>query len=1136
MFLPMSEAAHPPVSTTPDPHAAHPKKLGSKLLAATTLGTIALVLSTAAGFLWLERERVLNETAELAARSAQRLATDLQQSLTVARTAMDQFNSQLQLASSTPFESPAAQLAQSQAELLAALPLPFRLRAIGPNNIDIALIGSTDPPANVQPSPHQLLAEAAENRWGVGNTVGLPDDGVIPLLWRAEPNAQGIAGYGVDLKFDTLQRWLESERHGQGDHISLLRINANSSATLLARAPRVDAELGVNITVAWVTRAAQIPIGFVDVISPLDGTARRVAYERLSGPADQLVLVYGASTENALAVWSERLPYIVGLSLLLSLGIALAGWRLNRSLCALSLSERRFQLALDSGNVWDWDLTTGVLRYAPSFLAQLGYPSVHQASLAKTTNELMLPEDRAQVTQALKDHLRNNKPYTVSFRLRDAQGQVHWFESTGQAFRDLGGRAIYMAGTTFNITERRALAESQRQTLQRLDTVANASPVLFWTADLLGRVDWVNRRWVEFTGRAESDVMADGLSQDTHPEDVAERRQAVLLALAKRQPYSLEYRLHHHSGEFRWVMEQGLPRLDADQQPVGFIGSCVDISELKRAEGAIRERGAMLGSIFEVLQDRLFVIDDSNRFIHHHGLEDEGLYTPSEMFLGKTVAEVVPSDVAALIEHEMQKARQGQLCDFDYVLDLPSLGRRHFNARGARIPNSDHCMLITRDITEREVLRSQQDRLHQLMQLQAKLASSFINLPIDEIDAGINQALADIGALVSADRVYIFIYHPGTFVACNTHEWCAQGIEPVIDQLQSVSMDLMPDWIAAHDQRKAFWIDDVKQLPAGSVRELLEPQGIRSLITLPMISPNGRVGFVGFDSVRSTNNFDHDEISLLHLFAQMLLNVTERRTAEAKLRDLNTQLEQRVTERTQQLDLSVKRLSQANRELESFAYSVSHDLKSPLRSVEGFASLLLQEHNEALNEEARHYLNRIQRATMHMARLISDLLAYCHIEELGQGLVPLRLTNEVNEVLKGMGIELEAQQAQVRVNIAPDLAAMAHPQGLAMVLRNLIDNAMKFSRPGYTPEIEIEARILGPLVRLSVRDRGMGFDMKHHDRIFAIFQRLHRPDQIAGTGIGLAMVQKAVQRMEGRIWAQSTPGEGATFNIELPRA
>src|SRR5690606_21151991 len=147
------------------------------------------------------------------------------------------------------------------------------------------------------------------------------------------------------------------------------------------------------------------------------------------------------------------------------------------------------------------------------------------------------------------------------------------------------------------------------------------------------------------------------------------------------------------------------------------------------------------------------------------------------------------------------------------------------------------------------------------------------------------------------------------------------------------------------------------------------------------------------------------------------------------LRELTTELEQRVVERTQQLDFSVRRLSQANRELESFAYSVSHDLKSPLRSVEGFASLLLHEQSDALNDEARDYLQRIQRATLHMARLINDLLAYCRIEELGRGLVPLRLADAVGEVLEGMRNELDARQAVVRLHIPPALAALSHPQG-----------------------------------------------------------------------------------------------------------
>lgn len=1131
----MPKTAQRSFSATPAEHAVQPQWLSSKLLAVVTLGSIALVLGATAVFLWSERARTLNETTETAARGAHRLASDLQQSLNVARTAIDQFGDRRQPDALQPLLTPSAELVQLQTELLAALPLPFGLRAIGPDNQDIALIGPSDKPADLQTRSLRLLAQTAEGRWGVGNTVGLPDKGMVPLVWRANPNTQGVVGYAVGLRFDALQSWLESERRKEDDRVSLFRMNTDGSATLLARAPRVSPELGAKVSTAWVSRAAQHPTGVVDVISQIDGVARRVAYERLSGPADQLVLVYGASTQSALAAWSQRLPYLVGLSLLLSLGIALAGWRLNRSLHELSISERRLQLALDSGNVWDWDLETGLMRYAPAFLEQLGYTSVSPTSLAEKTSDIMLPEDRAQVAQALKEHMRHGKPYNVHFRLRDAQGQVRWFESTGHAFRNRAGRATYMVGTTFDITERQALAQSQRQALQQLDTVANASPVLFWTADLLGRVDWVNRCWVAFTGRAESDVMGDGLAQDIHPSDAAKRRLAMDTALAQRQPFSLEYRLHHHSGTFRWVMEQCLPRLDADQQMVGFIGSCVDISELRRAERVVRERGALLESVFEVLQDRLFVLDSSNRFVNYHGLEDEGLYVPSAEFLGKTVREVVPGDVAAVIEREMHQARLGQLCEFEYVLDLPSLGPRHFNARGARIPQSEHCMLVTRDITEREVLRQQQHRLHQFMQLQASLASNFINLPIEQIDEGIDRALADIGVFVGADRAYIFEYDQAQGIAVNTHEWCAPGIESVQAQLQALPVAEILEWYLLKDG-KPFSVEDVEALAGGPTLDMLRAQGVKSMMTLPMIAADVCVGFVGFDSVRSHRIHSEEDINLLQLFAQMLVSVTERRAAEAKLRELTAQLEQRVAERTQQLDISVKRLSQANRELESFAYSVSHDLKSPLRSVEGFASLLLDEQGDTLNEDARNYLQRIQRATMHMARLISDLLAYCHIEKLGDGLVPLRLIDEVSAVLEGMRNELEAQQTRVRVNIAPDLAAMAHPQGLAMVLRNLVDNAMKFTRPGHTPEIEIEACLLGPLVRLSVRDRGMGFDMKHHDRIFAIFQRLHRPDQIAGTGIGLAMVHKAVERMEGRIWAQSTPGEGATFNIELPRA
>lgn len=1112
---------------------ALPPQRHRRLLVAATLSAMALVLGASAGFLWLERTRALTDATELAAHSANRLATDLQQSLTVARTAIDQFDQRLQQASAQPLQTPAPDLARSQAELLAALPLPFRLHALGPHSREIDLIGRLAPLAvGHHPVPRQA---AVPGRWGVGDTTGLPHDGVIPLSWPAAPNNQGISGYSVDLGFDTLLRWLSSELRHPADRISLFRMNGDGSVTLLARAPAVGVQLGTAVSAVWVAHAERATSGIVDLVSPFDGVARHVAYQRLGGPADSLVLLYGTSTEAALALWSARLPYLAGLALLLAAVMGWGGWRLERSLRALADSERKLLLVLESGNVWDWDIAAGTVRYASAFLRDLGYPPAASKDMGQRLYAMMAPADAARMRHDLREHVIHGAPYAIGFQVRDAQGAVRWFESNGHAFRDAKGRASYMAGTVFEVTERRALAESQRQTLAQLDTVANASSVLFWTADLQGHVDWVNRCWQEFTGIDAEQALGRGWAQAIHPEDVAQRAAAVHAALTDQQAFSLAYRLQHHGGGHRWVMEQCLPRLDADQQPVGLIGSCVDISELRRAQEAVRERGAMLESVFEVLQDRLFVIDSNNRFVHYQGVEDDGLYAPPALFLGKTIAQVLPADLVALLERELDKARQGAFCNFDYTLDLLD-GCRYFDARLARIPDSAHCMLLARDMSEQEALRQQRERLHRFMRLQARLANRFINHPLETIDVEIDRALGEIGEFVQADRAYIFRYDMQAWTMSNTNEWCAPGTAPALEQLQALSMDLIADWVEAHKKSDPFWVDDVGALPAGKLRDILEPQLIRSLVTLPMRSAQGLLGFVGFDAVRELHRYDQEEINLLQLFAQMLVNVCERRSAEARLRELTAQLEQRVTERTQQLDHSVRRLSQANRELESFAYSVSHDLKSPLRSVEGFASLLLQEQSEALDKDARDYLRRIQRATLHMARLINDLLAYCRIEELGSALVPLRLADEVADLLEGMHDALESQQAKIRLSVPPDLLLLAHPQGLAMVLRNLLDNAMKFSRPGQPPAIAIEACATGALVQLSVCDQGMGFDMKHHDRIFAIFQRLHRPEQIAGTGIGLAMVYKAVERMEGRIWARSAPGEGATFYLELPRA
>ena len=235
------------------------------------------------------------------------------------------------------------------------------------------------------------------------------------------------------------------------------------------------------------------------------------------------------------------------------------------------------------------------------------------------------------------------------------------------------------------------------------------------------------------------------------------------------------------------------------------------------------------------------------------------------------------------------------------------------------------------------------------------------------------------------------------------------------------------------------------------------------------------------------------------------------------------------------LDASLARITRVNRELETFTYSVSHDLKAPLRGLDGYSQLLLRHHAHALDEEGRSFLRNIHTATLQMGRLIDDLLAYSRLERQPQALMRLPLAPVVAHVLAGFGDELARRKITPQIDL-PDAAVHADAAGLTLALRNLVDNALKFSRRAAQPQLTIRARVTDTAVLLSVQDNGIGFDMKLHDRIFQIFQRLQRAEDYPGTGVGLAIVTKAMERMGGRCWADSAPDQGAAFHLELPVA
>jgi PAS domain S-box-containing protein len=259
-------------------------------------------------------------------------------------------------------------------------------------------------------------------------------------------------------------------------------------------------------------------------------------------------------------------------------------------------------------------------------------------------------------------------------------------------------------------------------------------------------------------------------------------------------------------------------------------------------------------------------------------------------------------------------------------------------------------------------------------------------------------------------------------------------------------------------------------------------------------------------------------------FHGAVMDITERKAAQEKIYQLNVELEERVVKRTSELEA-------ANKELEAFSYSVSHDLRAPLRAVNGFAGIVLEEFSSQLPEAGRDYLMRIRSGGQRMGVLIDDLLEF---SRLSRQLINRRSVNSVKlvqSVLDELKPQLAGRQVEIKVGELP--ASHGDPALLKQVWVNLISNAVKYTRGREPAVVEIGCmREKGEDI-FSVRDNGAGFDMQYADKLFGVFQRLHRADEFEGTGVGLAIVQRIVHRHGGRVWAEAKVNQGATFYFTL---
>lgn len=562
-----------------------------------------------------------------------------------------------------------------------------------------------------------------------------------------------------------------------------------------------------------------------------------------------------------------------------------------------------------------------------------------------------------------------------------------------------------------------------------------------------------------------------------HPQDRDPFRHALEEAVRSGRELNVEFRVVWPDGAIHNLSTRGKAVHNQAGQPTRVTGVTLDITQRKRAE----EAQALMVAIVQSSDDAILAKDLAGRIISWNaGAQRMYGYTAAEI-IGENVEILATPERKGEEERILDRIRQGSLVEHYETVRLRKDGRPvEVSLSISPIRDTSGQIVsvssIARDVTERkraeQVLTQQAERLREQAQL-----LDLANVLARELDGRI--------ILWSAGMEQLYGWSKTEALGRSSHELLGTEFPVPFESINAALLE-NGDWTGELVHRRR--------------------NGQKLIVASHWVMQKDDDG--GPSAVLEVNN-----------------DITARRAAEEEIRRLNAELEQRVRDRTAEL-------TEANRELEAFTYSVSHDLRAPLRHIDAFARIIEEETRGQVSEELQRYVARIRKGTQTMGRLVDDLLNLSRVgrAEVGWSQVDLNLL--VDEVIS----ELKSETAQRRVEwrVSPLPRAECDAGLMKQVFANLLSNAVKYSRTRDPAIIEIGQQLVDGQTVVFVRDNGVGFNMKYVNKLFGVFERLHRAEDFEGTGIGLAIVRRIIQKHNGRVWAEAEPEKGATFYVALP--
>jgi PAS domain S-box-containing protein len=758
--------------------------------------------------------------------------------------------------------------------------------------------------------------------------------------------------------------------------------------------------------------------------------------------------------------------------------------------------QEKIREALVAGacGVCEWDLKTGELQWSREHFEIFGYVP----NAVKPTIGLFLgaihPEDLSAVQSAFEEAKTHETNIEKEFRIITPSGEIRWVLAKGRyTYRD--GMAVSLSGTATDITQRKNHDTQLQEVLERLRVseslyrgIGESINYGIWVCDAEGNNTYASESFLKLLGVTQKECSEFGWKNALHPDEAEATIQAWKQCVKTGTFWEREHRFKGADGQWHPILARGVPIRDSQGAITCWAGINLDIKQLKSAEEQSRKTAEKLqialhaGKIgiwdWNIIEDQLTW---SPQLFEIHGL-------PPENFTGKVQQFhqlVHPDDKSRVTEAIETSLKNGTPYSIELRTIHPKKGLKWIMTNG-RVIRDEHdnpvrMLGATLEITEQklasEALRASEERFSK--------AFNFSPLP-----KSISRLEDDVILEVNESWLKLFGYQRCEVIGKTAGEL------------------------------NIYEKEDYNQLLRNQLKEQNQLKGV----ALQARTRNGEFRETEVHMVPTVINQQSCLLTILH-------DVTEERQARRELEATKDKLSRYTSELEQIIDTRTRSLVDKIEELEAFSYSVSHDLRAPLRALTGYADAMLEDCAPQLDSVGKEYLNRIFQSAIRLDRMTHDVLAYTRLARGDFELVPIDLSTLLAEVLNEYP---HLRGDNIQIDIANPLgSALGHEPSLVQCISNLLGNAIKFVKPGINPKIRVRSTVQRDFLHLHFEDNGIGIPKSHQERIFGMFERFHPDASYEGTGIGLAIVRKAVKRMGGQVLVQSRENQGSTFTLVL---